>query len=115
MKKIITIISVGILLVATTASAVEDWTMLGSIKAKASVDRQVTLPVGQLTLEVFPSKDTSKITCQFIHYGTVVIEQKDTNHCKISPLLLDTVSINVKIINLVNKDIDYKIWIHGGN
>ena len=115
MKKIITIISVGILLVATTASAVEDWTMLGSIKAKASVDRQVTLPVGQLTLEVFPSKDTSKITCQFIHYGTVVIEQKDTNHCKISPLLLDTVSINVKIINLDNKDIDYKIWIHGGN
>jgi len=115
MKKIATVLGIGVILIATTASAVEDWTMLGSIKANASVDRQVTLPAGQLTLEVFPSKDTSKITCQFIHNGSVVIEQKDTNHCKISPLLLDMVSINVKVINLDNKDIDYKIWIHGGN
>ena len=115
MKKIVTVLGIGIILFATNVSAVEDWTMLGSIKAKASVDRQVTLPAGQLTLEVIPSLDSSKITCQFIHAGSVVIEQKETNHCKINPLLLDMTSITVKIINLDSKNIDYKSWIHGGN
>jgi hypothetical protein len=114
MKKIVSVLGIGIMCFAATAFAVEDWTMLGSIKANAFVDRQVTLPAGQLTLEVIPSKDTNKITCQFMHNSAVVIEQKDTNHCKIDPLLLDMTSINIKIINLDNKDTDYKIWIHGG-
>jgi hypothetical protein len=112
MKKIISILGAGIVFISATASSVEDWTFVGSIKAHDTTIRQVHLPKGQVHLNVYSNVDKAKISCQFLYNKVVLAGQDNVDHCVLNPFVPEESTVDVKIINLNNQGIDYKIWVY---
>jgi hypothetical protein len=110
------ILAAGIFLasiVISTTVGASDWTILGSIRPNETVNKQITLPEGQIVVDVEPTNKQNIITCRFLNNARLIVEQADTNHCIIKPLLMEALTVNVRITNLQkDKGIDYKIWVH---
>jgi hypothetical protein len=112
MKKNAMALFVGIVLISSAAIAADDWTILGSVAPNATVNRDVSLPEGQMTIEVIPQKTSCKMSCRFGTYNKDSIVQENTNHCLVKNFNWSSVNIDVKISNLDSKTLDYKIWVH---
>ena len=115
MKKIISMLSVAAVLIATTAVAADDWTILGSVAPKATVSRDVFLPEGQITVEIIPHNTSCKMSCRFGTYSKDSIVQENTNHCVVKNFNWSAVNVDIRITNLDSKTLDYKIWIYKDN
>ena len=111
MKKIVTILIVLLTTLICSISFAGHWVILGSVAANQIDSKEIALPRGQVTIEVIPNDFSAKFTCQFSHYGYVVVEQVNTSYCVVKPLNWQSITVDFKIINLTNNPFDYRIII----
>jgi hypothetical protein len=110
MKILTPFILVAGLLVASSAVADNDLTMLGNLKPNESKPVKVYIPVGELTIQVFSTKDDNEFTCRFLDgAGNLGLEQKHATKCVGHFTSNQHGHITVVILNEQNRAIDYKI------
>lgn len=110
MKYLTTFILAAGLLIASSATADNDITMLGNLKANETKPVKVYIPVGNLTVQVFSTKEDNEFTCRFLDgSGNLGLEQKHATKCVGNFTSNQHGHITVVILNEQNRAVDYKI------
>lgn len=110
MKLLMTSILACLLTVSAGAFADNDLTMLGNLKANETKPVKVYIPVGNLTIQVFSTKEDNEFTCRFLDgAGNVGLEQKHATKCVGNFTSNQHGHITVVILNEQNRAVDYKI------
>lgn len=109
-------LSASVVLVAlclsTAASADNDWTIMGQLKANETKPVKVMIPVGELAIEVFSTQGGVEFTCKFYDAsGNLGLEQHNAVRCVGNLNSLRHSYLTVSITNEQNKAVDYKVTL----
>lgn len=88
-----------------------DMTYVGDVVAKSTKTVKVTLPIGKSTVEVFSTTNDHKFNCQFGVDGRIHTEQQNVTKCLINPTVDSETKFDITIVNLEDKNLDYRIVI----
>lgn len=117
--KISRIVICSLFLLGLTIAAdvqAKEKTYMGSLKAKETKTITVELDKGKSEIDAFPEDEQSKINCQFIDLdGSVLLDLKNVNICAGKTTLDLPWPLKVKLTNTENKEINFRIEVHGSS
>lgn len=88
-----------------------DWTIVGPLKPHETVSRSVELEAGRSTVEVWSSVEGTKVSCRLMT-GSIVLESFNTDRCVFPMETNIPSSVRVQVINVSDRQVDYRIWVH---
>lgn len=107
-------IAAAVMLITMTASA-QDLTILCSAKPQQTSTTYVTVPAGDMMVEVVGAQD-SNISCQYLNQdGQVGLDRQHTNHCSGTLATKEPTKLTVQVTNHQKMDIDYRILVHNNS
>lgn len=91
----------------------DEVTVIGTLKAHETKLRGIDIMAGKSIVDVYPADDKAKISCQYIDAnGKVGLDQADVNICRGAANLSLPWHLTVKVTNLQDKEIDYRIHVY---